>query len=198
MPRRPKQPGIRERTLPDGRKRYDVRIEYPPDPLTQQRRTPSKTFPSLEEAQRYQRRQLTDHDNGIVIAPERVTVAELCHRWLEEEAAHRVRATTLEDYAGTVRVHLLPRIGAKRAQSLTPSDVAALRSSMLQETGTRTTQLALARLKQVLSWGVSIELLKRNVAQGVKPPRDRVEERRALSHAEARAFLEIAETDHYS
>ena len=85
-----------------------------------------------------------------------------------------------------------------RAQSLAPADVVAIRSTLLRSTGVRSTQLALQRLSQALKWGVSVELLKRNVAAGIKPPRSVTTEKRALTHAEARAFLEIAETDHYS
>jgi integrase len=109
-----------------------------------------------------------------------------------------VRSSTLEDYAATIRVHLDPHIGRRRAQTLTRADVAGLRSTLLRQTGVRSTQLALLRLSQVLAWGVSLELLTRNVAAGVKGPAGKAGEKRALSHAEAQAFLEIAESDTYS
>jgi integrase len=197
MPRR-LPPGIRQRTLPDGSLRYDVRVELPPDPRSGKRRTPSRTFADREEAERELRRLLTELDEGIVIAPDRLTVGDLLQRWLDQEVRHRVRPTTLEGYTATVRVHVLPYIGRQRSQALAPADVAALRSTLLRATGVRSTQLALLRLSQALAWGVSVELLKRNVASGIKRPPDTTSEKRALTHAEARAFLEIAETDHYA
>jgi integrase len=188
---------IRERTLPDGSKRFDVRVELPRDPLTGRRRLAQETFRTKDAAKVRQAEWVINLNNGQVVAPDRITVTQLCHRWLADEAEHRVRPTTLEDYSATIRNHLVPHIGPKRAQALTPADVAALRSTLLRATGTRSVQLALLRLNQVLSWGVSVELLKRNVAQGIKPPRGETPEKRALSHAEARALLEIAATDTY-
>jgi integrase len=174
-----------------------VRIELPPDPLTGKRRVPQRTFRTRKEAEDYQLKALLDLSDGIVIAPDRLTVADLLQRWLQDDAAHRVRPTTLQGYSATIATHLIPHIGRQRAQSLTPADVSALRAVLLRSTGTRSTQLALLRLNQALNWGVSLELLKRNVAAGIKPPASTTPEKRALSHAEARAFLEIAETDHY-
>jgi integrase len=190
--------GIRERTLPGGAKRYDVRVEFPPDPRTGRRRSPSRTFAALEDAKAYQRKALTELDEGIVIAPDRLTVEGLLHRWVEQEARHRVRPSTLEGYQATIATHIVTALGTRRVQSLTPADVAAFRSHLLSATGVRSTQLALLRLSQALAWGVSVELLKRNVAAGIKPPRSTTPEKRALTHAETRAFLEIAATDHYA
>jgi integrase len=194
----PRPRDITTRTLPDGSTRFDVRIELPPDPLTGKRRVPQRTFRTRKEAEDYQLKHLLDLSDGIVIAPDRLTVGDLLERWLEQDASHRVRATTLEGYRATIRTHLLPNIGRQRAQSLAPNDVSALRATLLRGTGVRSAQLALLRLNQALNWGVSLELLKRNVASGIKPPRNDTPEKRALSHAEARAFLEIAETDHYA
>src|SRR5574338_55720 len=187
---------IATRTLADGRTAYDVRVLFPPDEHGQRKRY-TRTVYDPAEADKLLTAWQRELDQGIAVKPTADTVAALLRRWLEEDAATRVRPTTLTDYRATIDNHLIPRIGGKKLQAITPADVSAFRARLVKETGTRTAQLALLRLKQALTWAVALELLPRNVAAGIKPPAGKAPEQRALTHAEARQFLDYARSDTY-
>lgn len=184
--------------LADGTTRYQVRAPLPPDPRTGARRREQQTAATRDEAERLLARMLVGIDDGIVVDPSRATVADLARQWLEEDAATRLKPTTIDGYRQTIEKHLLTRpIAKKRAQTLTPADVSAFRAALLRETGQRTAELAFLRLKQILAWAASLELVKRNVAEALTIPAKAAPERRALTHAEARRFLKEAESDIY-
>lgn len=179
---------------------YTVRAPLPPDPLTGARRRRAGNVATKDAAEKLLTAWLAELDRGEAIDPTTMTVADLLATWLEADAAGRVRATTLADYTATIETHLIPRLGKRRAASLAPADVVALLSRMRREgCGVRTRQLALLRLKQALAWAVAVELLPRNVAANVKAPQETApEERIALTHDEARRFLDAARDATYA
>jgi integrase len=169
---------------------YDVQV-----PLTGGGRL-SKTFNERTEAIAWRDEQLVLLHRGEATPQTSVTVGALLTRWLEDEAASRVRPSTLADYADTIRVHLLPRLGIVRADRLTAAHVHAMLADMERAgVGCRTRQLALLRLKQTLAWASDVELLRRSVAEKISPPRCVVGEKRALTSAEQRDFLAAAQHD---
>jgi integrase len=169
---------------------YDVQV-----PLTGGGRL-SKTFNARSDAIAWRDEQLVLLHRGEATPQTSVTVGALLTRWLEDEASARVRPSTLADYADTIRVHLLPRLGIVRADRLTAAHVHAMLADMERAgVGCRTRQLALLRLKQTLAWASDVELLRRSVAEKISPPRCPPSEKRALSAAEQRDFLAAAEHD---
>jgi integrase len=169
---------------------YDVQV-----PLTGGGRL-SKTFNARSDAIAWRDEQLVLLHRGEATPQTSVTVGALLTRWLEDEAASRVRPSTLADYADTIRVHLLPRLGIVRADRLTAAHVHAMLADMERAgVGCRTRQLALLRLKQTLAWASDVELLRRSVAEKISPPRCVVGEKRALTSAEQRDFLAAAQHD---
>jgi integrase len=195
---RPPTGRIESRTLADGRRAHRLRVEFPPDPLTGNRRQRNRTiYGSKEHAERVLRKWLRELDEGVAIERHRDTVTDLLERWVLEDAAPRVKAKTLQDYVATLNTHVIPRIGHKQAQSLTPDDVTRFVAQVSREAGSRTTQLALLRLKQALAWGTRVELLHRNVADRIQAPKGSASEARAMTHSEARSFLDAAKSDTY-
>jgi integrase len=190
---------IRRRSRADGAPTYLALYELPPDPLDGTRRQVSLgTYPTPEQANAACRKRAHEEAEGRAVDPSRLTLGDLAHRWLTEDAATTVRPQTLEDYAATVRNHVLPRLGTKRAQSLTPSDISAYRAAIMESTGCRTAQLALLRVKQILTFAQRLELVQRNVAEGIPQPSCTPAEGYALSHDEARRFIEASLADSLS
>lgn len=177
---------------------YTVRMELPSDPLSGARRQRSETVKTLPAAQDRRDRWRLEIRDGAAIDPTRLTVAELAQRWLDEEAAPTVRPTTLAGYRATIETHLIPHLGERKARGLDPADITAWRARLLKATGVRSTQLALLRLRQILTWAVSLDLVKRNVAAGVDLPKDAPGEIVVLSHGERLAFLAAAADDAYA
>lgn len=189
---------IRKRTRNDGTTGYQVRVELPNHPASGARRSRVETFSTEREAEKALTRWLSEADEGAVVLPSKIVMRDLCRRWLDDEAAAHVRPTTLAGYRATVENHVIPALGSVPAQRLTVADVQRFRSEMVAKNSPRTAQLALLRLKQVLAWGVSADLLPRNVAAGVKAPPGKAAERTTWTKAQARAFLTKAEKDTYN
>ena len=159
---------IRKRTRKDGGEAYQIRVELPPNPRTGKRQTRVGTFDTRKEAEKTLTAWQADLDKGMAVEPTKLRMAELLRRWLDDEAAARVRLTTLEGYRASVEHHVIPALGSMPAAKLTVADVQRFRTGMVAKGTPRTAQLALARLKQALAWAVAADLLPRNVAATVK------------------------------
>jgi integrase len=178
---------------------WEISLTLPPDRLTGVRKRATRTVRgSREQARDALIQWQADIIKGDHVPPDRMTVAQLADRWLQDEAGPRVRATTLALYADTIRVHILPPLGAVRVQALTPADVHQWMARLGRAgIGARARQMALMRLKQMLNWAVAMEWVRRNVAAGIAPPASEREEAKAMSHAELRDFLTAAKDDYY-
>lgn len=186
---------IRKRVRSDGTTAYQVRVELPNDPATGERRSRAETFATEKEAEKTLTKWLSEADEGTVVLPTKITMRDLAARWLDDEMSGRVRPTTLAGYRLTVERHIVPRLGNVQAQRLGTADVLKWRTDLLRNTSPRTTQLALQRLRQMLEWAVSVELLAKNPAARVKPPTWRPTERTVWTVEDARRFLVATQDD---
>ena len=104
--------------------------------------------------------------------PERQTVEQFLTRWLEEAARPTVRPRTLEGYAIIVHRHLVPSLGRHRLTRLNPQHVQHLMTSKLSEgLSPRTVRSIHAVLRIALNQAVRWDLIFRNAASLVTPPR---------------------------
>src|SRR5919202_6843287 len=90
------------------------------DPVTGRRRQRSKSFKTKRAAQAALATMLADIDRGTAVDRSRQTVAQMMQYWLDTYARHRCAAKTVDDYERTIRVHIIPALGAIQAQKLTP------------------------------------------------------------------------------
>jgi hypothetical protein len=104
-----------------------------------------------------------DQMAGINIAPDQYTVEQFLNRWLDEVICHR-RPRTQESYRGTVRLHILPYVGAYKLQKLQPEHeqamVNTLSASGLGPRSVKYAALVLSRgLNQARRWGIYRRML---------------------------------------
>jgi integrase len=147
------------------------------------------------------RAKLVDHlHSGAYITPGRTTLGDWVNEsWLPMTAT-RVKPTTLHSYRRNLEIHVLPTLGSKLLQQLTPTMLntlyAALASSQGSERGglsAKTISYIHTIVHKVLADAVDADLIARNVADRAKPPRP---DRRAMAGIqswdsdELRAFLE--------
>ena len=78
---------------------------------------------SIGDARKELRRLLKAGDDGVHVAPARITLAEWAAQWI---AGRPVNERTRERYDGLLRVQVLPTLGKRRLQSLTATDLDAL------------------------------------------------------------------------
>src|SRR5918912_334311 len=118
--------------------------------------------------------------------------------WLQEHARHHVRPKTYEDYERTIRVHIIPALGAVPVQKLTPDQIKTFYSAKLAAGwGKRTVELCHLRLSQALKMAVELGFVARNAAQLVRPPHARAREMQTWDKDQAQRFLQTASGSPY-
>lgn len=146
-----------------------------------------------EEASRKLTVALKSRDDGLSVITERQTFAEFAARWLKA-VKPSLKPLTWIRYEQLIRVHALPAFGARQLTKITPSDLQALYADVAARGGApasiRQLHAVLHRcLRQAHRWNV----IARNVADLVTPPRVSRQEIQALSPNEARTLLRQAE-----
>jgi len=139
---------------------------------------------------------MADRDGGVVFDSENQTVGEYLNRWLRDSVRGSVKPITFESYERLVRVHIATALGRVKLKNLTPAHLQGFYRDRLDAgLSPRTVQylhvLLHRSLKQALRWN----MLPRNVAEAVDPPKVFKEEIRPLSSAQARTLLEAARED---
>jgi integrase len=115
------------------------------------------------------------HD-GSLTQPSKTTVAQYLRQWLEN--VHGLSGRTKERYAQLVEAQIIPHIGGIALQKLKPVHIAEWHSTLLREGGAnksplsaRTTGHAHRALHVALSHATKSELITRNVASIITPPK---------------------------
>jgi integrase len=186
------QGSIKKRHLAGGRVRWDVVVDLGNDPVTGKRRQRKKTFMTKREAQAGLAGWLAEIDKGTVVERSAQTLGDLMTFWLRTHRPN-VRAKTYAGYEDTVRLHILPTLGAVRVQKLTPSMLQGFYNDKLAAgCGARTLRLCHIHISQALNLAVKQGLVARNVADSVTPPRYTPKEMATWDADQARQFLSVA------
>lgn len=149
------------------------------DPETGKRKRKWHSFAGTKrEAQKECARLITEMEGGSYLEPSKTTVADLLGRWLDHAKA-QVSPRTHERYTEIVRKNIIPALGAVLLTKLRPMQISEAYTKALA-TGRRDGQGGLAPttvvymhrlLKQALAQAVRWELLIRNPADAVDPPK---------------------------
>ncbi|AWN22469.1 hypothetical protein DKM44_03815 [Deinococcus irradiatisoli] len=114
-------------------------------------------------------------DENALVDPSRLTVGEYLEQWLKDTSAD-FKATTRQKRADVIKLYLVPHIGKKSLQKLTPLDVQNLQTTLLstpRQTGGEplkpaTVAGAMTLLNTALKHALQLGLLYRNPADAVK------------------------------
>lgn len=147
------------------------------------------------ETRAHVREQLTAalraHQQGLPIDPERQTVGQFLDRWLTDCCEPSVRPSTLRSYRDTVRLHIAPVLGKWPLSKLSPQHVQAfIKAQLATGLSRRSVQYHHRVLSQALNRAIKWDLVARNVAKLVAPPRVPRHEIQPFSPDEARQFLD--------
>lgn len=83
-----------------------------------------RTYSTLAEAETWLAEMRRLRGTGRAVRWSNPTFADFARRWLDEDAALRVRPTTLDRYRSLVELHLVPAFGKRRLSQITSEDVA--------------------------------------------------------------------------
>ena len=132
---------------------------------------------------------------GLPVAPERLTVEAVFSRWIES-LRPRVRHKTLASYQHQAHKHILPELGHVNAAQVSADQIERLLTTK-GESGLspRTVQYLHAIMRQACGWAERRSLVVRNVVKLVEPPRAPRYEVQPLDVEEAQAFLHAVQGD---
>jgi integrase len=174
-------------------------VEGPRTPDGKRRRLWSTGFPTQKAAQVALRVELGRRDQGIVLEPQRLTLAEYTEKWLVHIGTLR-EPSTVGRYRELLEAHVLPTLGGRQLKALQPLEVQTLYDQLLvsgRQDGTgglhpRTVghvhRCLHAALRQAVRW----RLVVRNVCADLQPPKVAALPMVTLTGEQARTLLEQA------
>lgn len=131
---------------------------------------------SITEARRELRRLLKSADDGQHVAPARLTIADYLRGWLDGNTG--LSPKTLERYRQLAEDQIIPHLGATVLQNLRPAQVHDWHGALLRaggKTGRALSARTVGHAHRVLHAGLEralrLEIVARNVAHAVKPPK---------------------------
>jgi integrase len=151
-------------------------------------------------------------DTGGYVKPTKLTLAQYLEQWLRDYAETNTAPRTYERYCEVMRLHLIPALGAIPLTSLQPHHIQAYYGRALKsgrtalESGRRNGKGGLSAqtvyhihriLFAALRYATKHNMVGRNVAEAVDPPRP---EHREMTTADAdgiRRLLEAVKDTHY-
>jgi len=133
----------------------------------------------------------TDLASGFRVSADRQTVGQFLLDWLENSARPSVRAATYRSYEQTIRNHLLPELGRLHLRKLEPQHVRGmLNRKFTAGLSGRSVGYLRVVLRAALNHARKWNLVARNAAELVEPPRSTRFKIKPLSPEQARALLE--------
>lgn len=136
---------------------------------------------------------MADRDNGLVFDTGTITVKEYLERWLKDSVRDTVRQSTYASYGRMVNNHLIPGIGYVKLSRLKPGDLRQLyREKLDSGLSTRTVRYIHTIAKKALKDAERMEMITRNPANAVDPPKLVQEEMHPMSADQVKALLATA------
>jgi integrase len=141
---------------------------------------------------------LANRDKGLVFDAGSTTVGEYVTRWLEDSAKGDLAPRTYHNYRLQLRQHIIPSIGRVKLSKLSPANVQALYAAKLSD-GLKPSSVRYihAVLHRALEQAVKWNLIPRNPARAVDPPKLREDEITPLDSEQARKFLGAASGERF-
>ena len=130
-----------------------------------------------------------DRDRGRLVGTREQTVEQFISHWLAEIIAPRLSPTTYRWYEHKCRLHIVPRIGHFKLEQLTPVHVRTMVNELAREISPQAAAGVHRTLRAALSEAVRSELIDRNVAKLVTPPRVATKEQDFFTDQEAMQLL---------
>ncbi|MFD9814492.1 tyrosine-type recombinase/integrase [Streptomyces sp. NPDC059080] len=173
--------------------RYEGRVYVPqPDGTSKRKTVYGATWEECDE----KRQELVRRARQGIPTPTRsAKLSEWLPYWLEHYVQPRRKLSTYDKYESHVRLYLVPLVGAKRLESLSVADVRRFITKVQTAQTAATAKEAHRVLRTALTAAVREELITRNVASLVEPPRVKQREIHPWSLDETLAFLEAARRD---
>ncbi|MEV7705067.1 site-specific integrase [Mesorhizobium sp. B2-3-3] len=134
-------------------------------------------------------------DQGVPVPTRSAKLSEWLPYWLDNVVKPRRKLSTYDKYEAHVRLYLVPMVGGKRLEALGVADVRRFLVQLENKTTAATAKESHRVLRTALTAACREELVSRNVASLVEPPRAKSRELSPWSLDETLTFLAAARKD---
>ncbi|WP_432105703.1 tyrosine-type recombinase/integrase [Streptomyces sp. bgisy091] len=134
-------------------------------------------------------------DQGVPVPTRSAKLSEWLPYWLDNVVKPRRKLSTYDKYEAHVRLYLVPMVGGKRLESFGVADVRRFLVQLENKTTAATAKESHRVLRTALTAACREELIARNVASLVEPPRAKSRELSPWSLDETLNFLAEARKD---
>lgn len=177
----------------ENRQRFicEVTIGYTPAGKRTVRRGSGKT---KTEARNKLKQVLRDHEDGITVSSQTITVAQAVNDWLEYGLTG-LSETTVEKYGYLCRGHVIPDLGARKLRDLSAADVDRWLAAKSKTLATSTVERLKECLNRTVNRAMARDLVKRNVVTLCGIPKGQLgRPSKSLTLDQAAALLDAAES----
>ena len=179
-----------------GKKSWRLKFEVGPDPETGIRKTVYiTTRGTRQEAQKELTLRLASLDAGTHVENSKTSVADWLERWLADQ--HGLAPKTVERYRELIRHQIIPHLGPCPLQKLRPAQIKAWHTKLLNEgrrkgggLSARTVGHAHRVLGKALADALGLEVISRDVAAAVAPPKFEAPEVQILTQPQIAEVLD--------
>lgn len=170
---------------------WTIVIEAGRDPATGKRRRIYRAVQGNKtQAKQAMEQILAELQRGTYVQPDKATVAEYLRQWVKTYCEPNLADSTIAGYSRTIEKHVVPEIGQIPLQDLQPMHLQTLYARILGKgLSPRMARLTHAILHQALRHAVLWQMLQRNPADAVQPPRPKKTEAKALTKEEIERLL---------
>ncbi|WP_424883316.1 tyrosine-type recombinase/integrase [Streptomyces sp. SLBN-8D4] len=124
-----------------------------------------------QECDTKRRELLAKVDQGVPVPTRSAKLSDWLPYWLDNIVKPRRKLSTYDKYETHVRLYLVPMLGSKRLESLGVADIRRFLTQLENRTTAATAKESHRVLRSALSAACREELIARNVAGLVEPPR---------------------------
>lgn len=180
-----------------GKASWRLKFDIGRDPGTGKRQTRYVTVRGTKkDAQRELNRLLAQAEDGTLVEPSKLTVADYLRDWIKDAETMGLGLKTVERHRGLIENQIIPHLGAHPLQKLKPAHVRSWHATLLRSgrvdggpLAARTVGHAHRVLHRALEQAAAVELVSRNVASAVSPPAVEEQEMEALTAAQVAEVL---------
>lgn len=142
---------------------------------------------------------ITQTDSGVPTAVSGWTMQTYAAHWMQHAAPSTLRPTTRANYEWILGKHILPALGSKKLEQITPAHVREMHTAIARTgVSAHTVRLAHAVLRSILAEAAREQHIARNVASLVRAPKLEDTEVEPWTAEDASAFLESSRESQFA
>ena len=175
---------------------WTITIELPKDCLNNKRKQKYYTFRGTKkEADVFLTEKLRELDTGLLIDTKDIRFGEYLDYWLNERCLNRLKITTIENYKRSINNHIKVSLGNINLQKLMPLHLQNFYKQCIEKGLSNKSILNYhmiihCALERAVKW----QILIRNVADNVEPPKPQRYQAKFLDEKQTKLLLEKAKT----